>query len=221
MNKKSLFSKIIPVTLLILSLLVVPATGAKSEVPDDVQKAAEEGIDLFKSKVSLKPELYGYKDADEVKDVTLGEGYQIHYVNGDKLKADKKGSLLDISEESDVWQFTVDDLNGQSKSFLTIALEDGEYQVVRFGGNPEVYQVSVEKFKKAKNKKPKLVKAGPTFYLVDKNSKEELVLPVVSINNPLFQGTLSNQEFTSSSKVVDVLKEIQENNQGTRGYTVK
>ncbi|NGQ96294.1 hypothetical protein G3578_14100 [Brevibacillus sp. SYP-B805] len=216
-KKKTLFT-LFTVSLFALALAAVPVFGAKieSDIPTEVKQAAEEGLALFQSKVSGNPTSYGYHDASEVKQTTLGEGYQIHYVNGQKLENDNKGSLLDISEAADVWEFTVD-LNGQPKSFLTIAFEDGKYRVVEFGGNAAAYGDTMKKFKQKTNQKPILVKAGPAFYFVKKSGSDELVLPAVTEKQASILGLDDATSFKPSSEVVKMLKEIQKKNKGKRG----
>jgi hypothetical protein len=196
--------------------------SAYPPVPAEVRSAAEKGLDLFKSKVGPKATTYGFTSSADVSRVTLGQGFQVHYVDGDKLRNSSPNSLLGLVAPQKVWEFTVN-LDGMPKSFLTIAYEDGEYRVVHFGGDAQDFGMALQNYgdllaAKGANSQPIVIKAGPAYYLAGTIGSQEFVLPAVSSAKAEMVGGMSYSEMRPANEVVQYLQKIQrESVPGRRG----
>lgn len=177
---------------------LVGSAFANSEVPHEVKEAADQGLRLYKEKIKSQPEEFGYKES-EVDSAELEEGYQVNIINTDKLKKSNSESLLDNSAPLDRWEFVVS-VNGSAKSFLTVAKVDGAYKTVKFGGNAEQFGEAEEKIGK---KDTKLVKFESSYFLVDKQSANEVVVPALTLDGK----TVKKQ----ASDIVKQIKEAEKN----------
>lgn len=191
-------------------------------VPAEVQAAAARGLDQFKAMVGPKAAMVGFADSGEVGRATLGEGFQLHYVDGDRLRsAGGSDSLLALVHPVDAWHFTVD-LDGTPKSFLTIAFEDGEYRAVHMGGDAGGYGAALANFRELTAARgvevdPTLVKIGPALYFVAQLGAEEFVLPAGAD----WLGEMDDARLWPAGQVVQMLKERQQNDgPGARGGAV-
>lgn len=195
-------------------------SASQSQLPSDVLKAEEEGLSFFKTKVSQNPQQFGFNSVDEVNKVTLGEGFNVLFLNQEKLKSKETDSLLELTDASTMYEFAVE-LDGKAKTFLTIGLEDGAYKVVHFGGNAQVFGDTFKKFKDLNKtlRKPALVKIGSSYCFVDKTNAHELVLPAVSSAHAESLGGMDNSVMKQSKDLVKYLKAMQKNSKGdkTRG----
>ncbi|WP_134682828.1 hypothetical protein [Brevibacillus migulae] len=217
MKINSSILKILSIMLVIIAVFNAPVFAEnddKSKVPDQVQRAAEDGLNFLKSKFAENPARYGFDNEKDVRDLKLGDGYQLKYVDAEKLKKDKKGSLLGISNQVDVWQFTAD-LDGNPKSYMLVANIDGKYKAVRFGGDATEYGKAIKTFKNKTNKNPEIVQVGNEYFLVNKENNEEQVLGTGSKNASIMKK--ASTDFVSSSTLVKELQERQEENEKNKG----
>lgn len=202
------------VSILTLFCFLSPAYGAGSGIPKEVLSAAEQGLTQFRDKVASQPTPYGFTSADEVKRVTLGEGFQVFYVDADKLaNATSTADLLTLADPAQVWEFTLN-LDGQPKSYLTIGQENGQYQVVHFGGDAAPLGTALGNFRKfakekAENAEPTLVKAGPVYYIVAKIGTQEYVIPAVHPERAGVTGGMDNTQLRAGADIVRHLKAVQ------------
>jgi|GEM_PF-5449673 len=212
---KTIFRVLAP--LLVLLWLVPPVHAVGSNIPAEVQSAATRGLELFKSKTSTQPRLYGFSGAEDVNRTTLGRGFRIYYVDPDKLRSQAQPkSLLAIAYPAEVWEFVVT-LDGQPKSFLTIARQDGQYQMVRFGGDATDFDVAAGNFVRfAKERdaaiEPVVVKAGPVHYFTGKFGEQELIVAEARTGGGLNgSGDADYTRLRDASEIVKHLQDVQKN----------
>ncbi len=185
-----------------------------SDIPQDVLTVANDGVESVKAKMAGDPKRWGFTDVDEIKQLTLGEGLRVNYIDGNKLSkaSDKSIIALIDADKIETWEFTLD-LDGNPKIFLTVAFEDGAYRVVRFGGNAEMFGAAKNNFKSLTNDKgatvkPTLLSVGPTYYLAATIDNNEFVLPVISDSSTDKRVT---NELKPASEIIENLKNIQQN----------
>jgi hypothetical protein len=95
--------------ILALCLLAGPAYAQAPGIPPEVEEAAKEGLKEFKDRVGPKPTTFGFADAEQVSQITLGPGYQLHYLlDGDKLRNASGDSLLALVTPIQKWLYTID-----------------------------------------------------------------------------------------------------------------
>ncbi|HLU22754.1 MAG TPA: hypothetical protein VKZ77_09775 [Bacillaceae bacterium] len=93
-------------------------------IPKEIEQfATSSAINLFKEIVSEDPEGYGFNDINEVENVTLGPGYQLYAIDGERLKDDKYKKMSEISYETTIYEYIVYS-KGVPKSFITISTDD-------------------------------------------------------------------------------------------------
>lgn len=193
------------VSALLVLLLAAGAAGAETAtVPAQVQEAAARGLELFKTGAGAQS-----ANAEAAGRVTLGEGFQVHYVDADRLRSASPESLLALVTPQELWEFTVN-VDGQAKTFVTIGYEDGEYRIVHFGGNAADFGAAMTNFGQlTAGVQPTLVKAGPVYYLVGRVGTDEVVLPAVAS---------AEAELRPASELVRYLQQVQQNSvPGQRG----
>lgn len=202
---------------MVLSLGTSAYATSGSDVPHEVLAVAESGVGLIQTKMSSNPERWGFEDATEIENLTLGEGFHVMFVGGSQLKSATGQSIDEIIDTNiiDTWEFTLD-ANGTSKVFLTVGYEDGAYRIVHYGGNAEAFGTARNNLVGLARSNdltlPKeLVNASGKYYFVA-TGDEEFVLPVEPI--------ASNAKTTSLmtiSALTEKLREMQPVNDGERG----
>lgn len=191
-----------------------------SAIPQDVLTVANDGVKFVKTKMESNPERWGFSDVNEVNRLTLGEGFRVNYIGSDKLSKASGNSLAELIDPNiiETWEFTLD-LDGNPKVFLTVAFENGAYQVVHFGGNADSFGIAKSNFKSLANdkgvtSKPTLISAGKTYYFLSELNDEELILPVKSGSNASIK---DNDQLRPASEIINELKDIKKDSaEGTR-----
>lgn len=70
----------------LLFLSISSPAWAQAVAEDVVSFASTEGLTLIKEGLSKDPEGYGYANDAEISEITIGEGMQIYFIDGAKLK---------------------------------------------------------------------------------------------------------------------------------------
>lgn len=165
--------------ILILTLSGRAFSADNKDIPEPVMKAANEGLGFAANTISANPSLYTIDTNFGAKTVKLGDSFNLYYPSKDKIFKHNTDSLIASCDVSKFWLFTVK-ANGKPTIFLTVGYEDGKYKVVEFGGKSQTFEETLTKFKKlTSNDKPKVVKIGIYYYLVNKTNSGESVLPAI------------------------------------------
>lgn len=129
MRKKIFLTSVASFLLLLHLLSPIQAQGVAEDV---VSFANTEGLSLIKEGLSKDPEGYGYANDTEIGEITVGEGMQIHFIDGAKLM-EASDSLLETVTPQESWEFLILS-NGVPKSKMVIQKDsNGSYQVNEFG----------------------------------------------------------------------------------------
>lgn len=203
---------------LILCLLLSFSSFAfayNDNMPKEVIKGAQEGLKLFKDRVGEDPEKFGFDSIKDVKKVELGKGFNLQFINKNKLKTSTNDSVLDVCDETKFWRFILN-LNGKAKTFLTIGYKDGEYKLVHFGGNAQTFQETLLKYEElSKGNAPKVVTFRNYHLMINKTENKEEVLLSIPKEKSQYLSGLSNQDFVDSKVIKEMLKEdIEEDKAG-------
>ncbi|HOR00030.1 MAG TPA: hypothetical protein PLJ35_14530 [Anaerolineae bacterium] len=199
--------------ILALCLLAGPAYAQAPGIPPEVEEAAKDGLEEFKGRVGPKPAAFGFADAEQVSRVTLAPGYQLHYLlDGDKLRNASGDSLLALVTPIQKWLYTVN-VDGASKGFLIIGLENGQYRAVAGGGFTEDYGVALGNFRRlisaeGASVEPTLIQVVTDYYFAAKVGSREFVLPVASSERAQ-QGFSGGMDYTRLRPARDVVQHLQ------------
>ncbi|SDJ86965.1 hypothetical protein [Paenibacillus naphthalenovorans] len=200
---------------LVISLVSLSSALAKETIPPEVQNAAKEGMKAFKELVSKDPVAYGYKNADEVAQTTLGEGHEVYYIDGNKaIAAPDSSNLSSLAVSANQWEYIVY-LNKEARSFLTIGFEDNQYKVVQFGGDSKDFKIAKSNFETLTKEKgdiiPKIIKSGNVRYLTAVIGGQELALPDVPKGKEMLAGNKDNSRLWLTSDIVKFIKTTKQN----------
>ncbi|MFD2671046.1 hypothetical protein [Marinicrinis sediminis] len=117
-------------------------------MPVEVQSAAETGFTTYKEMAAANPQEFGFRTADDIEQLSLGEAYPIMGINVNKVKDKKNRHLSHITESLNRWDFIVY-LHELPTIFLTVSKQpSGHYVMTEFGGNAEHFKKAVTDFKK-------------------------------------------------------------------------
>lgn len=197
---------------LMVSYMMAPNIYA-STVPEDVQTFAKgQGLEDFKKLVLDDPVGYGYENAEEVKSVTLGPGFEVHLFDSDKFK-NVSDSLIDVSKPTGQYDFIVQS-DGVGKSFLSIERFEGGFRVVLAGGDASRLDASLNTMTKSLSTdvdtlNPILIKDGNIRYLAVKIDGKEVNIPDVPTEKKSLMGGMDNNQLWDSAKTIDFLKDVQ------------
>lgn len=191
---------------LILSVVLifafsVPAYAeeGKANIPDEVLQAATDGLNKYRPDVRQSYKEFGFNDSSDSELIQLGDGFKINYLNN--LDATQSETLLDKIKESNNWEFTVN-VNGQPVTLMIVALVDGKYEAVQFGGNAKKYSSMIDKFSQDSST-PTLLKVYNQSYFIGEVDKQEVVLKNSTTGGDLRTTTV---EYLPASEVYGELK---------------
>ncbi|KEO82013.1 hypothetical protein [Tumebacillus flagellatus] len=194
--------------------LAVPSYAATASVPSQVIQVANDGLKVFKERAAQAPLKWGFSDATEVAQMSLGEAFQIQVVDPEKLKKGISDKLLELSHPNNEWLFLTY-VNDQPKSFLTVGIEKGEYHLISYGGKAKEFGDALHTFQDSVQNsdiKPIVVKDKNVHYLVTNMSGQEFNVPDTSASNKMKQtARMDNTKAWPSSLTVKLLKDQQAN----------
>ncbi|MBO2944736.1 hypothetical protein JJQ72_12210 [Paenibacillus sp. F411] len=202
---------------------------ASVRVPDDIRHYANDaGLEEFKKLISEDPIGFGYKDIEEVGQVTLGPGFQINWIDADKF-ANVKSSLIDVSKPTGQYEFIVLS-NGEGKSFLTVERNGGRFRVISAGGDASGLSKSLAKMTSSlasasEHIELALIKDGNVRYLVTNVDGKEVNIPDFTSEKMALMSGMDQNQLWDSDKTISYLKQAQfqnvdPNTDGTRGYPI-
>jgi len=202
---------------------------ASTNIPEDIQKYAEgTGLEEFKKLILEDPVGYGYADKDEVNNVTLGPGFEVHLFDASKFN-NVSTSLIDVSKPTGQYEFIVMS-NGSGKSFLTIERYEDSFRVVVAGGDASRLAKSLDIMTNTLSTNsdytdPVLIKDGNIRYLVANLNGKEVNIPDVPAEKNALMGGMDNNQLWDSEKTISFLKQVQSHGgnpdaDGTGGYPI-
>jgi len=185
-------------------------------IPQEIMRAAEEGLIKVKARLNAVRNLegWGFNNVEEVNRLTLGEGFRINYLDGDKLRQYQGKSLIELINPKifETWRFNLH-LDGIPKTFMQIGLRDGKYQYVGMGGKAEEFNNAITKLKRLTNEKgvsskPILFSTGNYFYLIEIIDNEEFVMPIKWSS---YDKETNYDKLIPASEIIEKQQEIQKN----------
>jgi len=132
MNKKLVFLIILSVSLIIISTGIVMA---KSQVNDEVLKAARAGLPQFLESIPAGDEAkYGFQSRSELALADLGTPFRIYALRPEAIENFKyPAELADSLIEMDEW-FVPVTVGGERRALLKVAQMEGRWQAVGLSG---------------------------------------------------------------------------------------
>lgn len=206
MRKKIFLTSVASFLLLLHLLSPIQAQGVAEDV---VSFANTEGLSLIKEGLSKDPEGYGYANDTEIGEITVGEGMQIHFIDGAKLM-EASDSLLETVTPQESWEFLILS-NGVPKSKMVIQKDsNGSYQVNEFGGNPETLAYAIQALQTEGNvSEPTLIRERDEYIAAFKKDNQELIIAPQQASSTESKGLGSNSEPQPPEHLIDVLQSLQ------------
>lgn len=193
------------------------AQAPSPSIPPEVEELAKQGLEMFKIKAGPKATLFGFADSEEVSQVTLGPGHQLHYLlDADKLRNASGDSLLDLVTPAQSWLYTVN-VDGVSKGSLIIAFSEGRYQMVDFGGFRPDYGIALGNWHRLVSEKgasvePVLIQWGIDYFFAAKVGTQEFVLTTESPARAQ-NGFAGGMDYTRLRPAADIVRHLQKQQQ--------
>jgi hypothetical protein len=132
------------VLLVFVFILFIPCfTTAGESPPDDIKKAAKEGVTTFlKDSRSSHLRRLGFESQTDVDNAELGEGFQIFTIHPDKLLNESASQELhDLVTPTTQWQFLIL-ARGKANALLTVDLVNEKWTPVSIGSSGLAKQLS-------------------------------------------------------------------------------
>lgn len=174
------------ITAIMLCTLVVPCFASNSgfsseytDIPLEVEKEAQEALSWVGDTVLSDKDKWGLDESLSEKDLSLGQGVKVNYLNTERLEKKTPNTLSSvIADDSDVtWLYTID-ANGVALIYLEIGYENGECKVLQYGGDASTYgKLRNELIKKYGRQNIVVLNGGSYNYFV---YKEKGALKVLS-----------------------------------------
>lgn len=205
--KKKFFMASIASFLLLLHLL--SPIHAQDVAEDVVSFAKTEGLGLIKEGLAKDPGGYGYANEAEIGEITVGEGMQIHFIDGEKLRT-ASNSLLETVIPQESWEFLILS-NGAPKSKMVIQKDsNGLYQVSEFGGNPSTLAYAIQTLQaEGSVSEPTLIRERDEYIAAFKKDNQELIIAPQLASSAESKGLSSNSEPQPPQHLIDVLQSLQ------------
>ncbi|HYF77794.1 MAG TPA: hypothetical protein VD973_11710 [Symbiobacteriaceae bacterium] len=160
--------------------LLAPTVMSAADAPAEVRAAAEKGFPYVKASIGKNPGQYGYEDASQAEQVTLGRAVRLRELDWDKVKTNNAKSLMALTKPTDSWRFFAE-VAGKPTSIIDVEWLDGRYQVVRFGGDPTYLVDALREMGRhaSANEEILMVDMIADTLLVSKANGKEVVMSVV------------------------------------------
>ncbi|WP_233185338.1 hypothetical protein [Paenibacillus sonchi] len=192
-----------------LFLTLLSPAWAQTVAEDVVSFANTEGLALIKEGLSKDPEGYGYANEAEISEITVGEGMQIHFIDGSKLRT-ASDSLIETATPQENWEFLVLS-GGTPKSKMVIQKNsNGSFQVTEFGGNPDTLAYAIQSLlAEGEVSEPTLIRERDEYIAAFKKDNQELVIAPQQASSAESKGLTSNSEPQAPEHLIDVLQMMQ------------
>ncbi|MHA6480801.1 hypothetical protein ACX1C1_02490 [Paenibacillus sp. strain BS8-2] len=190
------------------------ATAAFASVPNHVEEFAKhEGLKKFKEILSEDPSSlmdYGYSDIDELDRAELGEGFQVHIIDPEKLqKANASTEIQSIIKKTDQWEYIVL-VDGFPKSLLGVGIENGKWSVTKAGGYALDLAKSYDEMTALNPKeKPILFYAQGIPIFLSKKDNTEIISTELLANNSKLLPNITDSNLSTAQALISNLQLIQ------------
>ncbi|MEK4483702.1 MULTISPECIES: hypothetical protein [Paenibacillus] len=193
----------------LLFLSISSPAWAQAVAKDVVSFASTEGLTLIKEGLSKDPEGYGYANDAEISEITIGEGMQIYFIDGAKLKQ-ASNSLIETVIPQEIWEFLVLS-SGVPKSKMIIQKDStGPYQVTEFGGNPDTLAYVIQSLHaEGAVSEPTLIRERDEYIAAFKKDNQELIIAPQQASAAESKGLPSNLEPHTPEHLIEVLQTMQ------------
>jgi hypothetical protein len=104
--------------------LLAPTVMSAADAPAEVRAAAEKGFPYVKASIGKNPGQYGYEDASQAEQVTLGRAVRMRELDWDKVKTNNAKSLMALTKPTDSWRFFAE-VAGKPTSIIDVEWLDG------------------------------------------------------------------------------------------------
>ena len=145
---------------LIPFLTILPNKGLAQDVPLEVIKAAEEGLQPFLRKIPKRLiEEYGFDKGDYLEEAYLGRPFNLYKITPDALSNYRTEDTIDsIISETSHWYFPIM-LNNSTKTILVVAKVGDNWKAITLGYVPLVRELAEiqQQWPKSKGYNPRLV----------------------------------------------------------------
>jgi hypothetical protein len=164
---------------------------------------------LIKEGLTKDPEGYGYSNEAEIREITLGEGMQISFIDAEKLKI-ASDSLIETVSPQENWEFLILS-NGSPKSKMVIQKDQsGAYQVTEFGGNPDTLAYAIDSLKtEGEVSEPTLIRERDEYIAAFKKENREWVIAPLQPVSAESKGLAGNEGPQAPDRLIDVLQTMQ------------
>lgn len=151
------------------------------EAPAAVRDAANDGLSAFMP-VILHDDIrqYGFRDAKEVEQATLGQSFQIYTITPDKiLETDSSESMEEMISATSIWLFPIV-VKDEVRTLLTVGRIDTKWEAYEVGGSKlaKLLAVVQDKYPATEGYDLKFIRvfqASADFVLVSRPGESELV----------------------------------------------
>ncbi|HOO90198.1 MAG TPA: hypothetical protein PLA74_05180 [Syntrophales bacterium] len=114
---------------MILAFSFTPQSGAE-DAPQDVIRAAQDGLPHYLSLISNDMEDFGFDEDDNLDDVVLGHPYRENYIDVDNYT--EGDTIYDVLTEGLTWYFPVM-IGDETKCLLGVSMKEGPWEAMMFG----------------------------------------------------------------------------------------
>ncbi|OME17171.1 hypothetical protein BSK60_06645 [Paenibacillus odorifer] len=200
---------LLTIALFLLFLTFPLPAWAQAVAEDVISFANKEGLTLIREGLSKDPKGYGYSNEAEISKITVGEGMQIHFIDGAKLRQ-ASNSLIETVTPQEIWEFLI--LSGGIPKSKMIIQKDsnGSYQVTEFGGNPDTLAYTIQSLQaEVEGSEPTLIRERDEYIAAFKKDNQELIIVPQQASSAEAKGLTTNLEPQTPEHLIDVLQTMQ------------
>ncbi|WDV46490.1 hypothetical protein PV797_02045 [Clostridiaceae bacterium M8S5] len=169
MNKKIIVIATFLLVLLLSSLIVNADINSNDSVPTEVIQVAKDNFDRIVNRISVDL-AKEYNTQIVNSDFTLGTGYNISHINNNIDINKNYKNLKDITVDSKEWLFVIKYKN-KSVSYIKVGDIDNSYKVLMYGGNADMFDVTLDNFAKLNSKEMILLSYKGNYYMLSEDNK--------------------------------------------------
>ncbi|WP_028596698.1 hypothetical protein [Paenibacillus assamensis] len=182
-------------------------------IPAEVQSYVDkEARPLFIEAVSKDPRGYGYSTAQEVQNITVGEGFPVYLIDPQQLSLPTSNTFQDVIRPTEQWEFIVYS-DQQAMSFLRVSKTSSGYQLESFGGDSSYVKSALQQLPAVGNNPYILVTDKSDKYIVKLGETQQELVAIASPNQDLQSFGVPNDQAIHSAPIIKALKQYQIQNE--------
>jgi hypothetical protein len=215
---KKILGLIFLLSLLASTSVFADSSNRNNPIPDSVlQYVQDEGFNIFNEKAAHSPMEYGFQNLNELSKAKVGEGFQIHIIDAEKLNNTTASSLIDSSTGLAEWLFIVN-VDGTPKSTLRIGFSNGHAHFENMTSLQGHLGEALQSFRNLVAEKdgvqPILLSWMNNYYVAGKIGDKEYNLPVAMTSN-------ADPALLSSDETIQLLQEKQKMTSSPAAYSLQ